>query len=65
MIGRGEGTVTETLSNGDTPLHVGVRQEDVSCMQVLIEQGANLSTENDQGQTCAHLAILEDHVEAL
>ncbi|XP_076865963.1 transient receptor potential cation channel, subfamily N, member 1 [Brachyhypopomus gauderio] len=44
---------------GDTALHICCRRKDVEIAKVLVEFGANLDFQNDEGQTPLHIASWE------
>jgi len=40
----------------DTPLHVAARHRDVESIKILVDNGANVSDKNTEGQTVLHIA---------
>ena len=50
-LGRAPVTLDSTDCDGDTPLHVMVRRNDIHAVQTLIEAGAKLNGIGDMGKT--------------
>lgn len=50
-------------ADGDTPLHVVVRQCNLHGTRLLIEAGADLNASGNQGETPLHAAVFEQNEE--
>ncbi|XP_046389392.1 ankyrin-1 [Ischnura elegans] len=50
-------TLTEV--KGDTALHLAARRRDVDMLRILVDYGANVDMQNNDGQTALHIASAE------
>ncbi|MBN2013235.1 ankyrin repeat domain-containing protein [candidate division KSB1 bacterium] len=52
-------------SDGDTPLHILIRRNDVHGVEVLISAGANVNAAGDMGEMPLHVAITMRNLEII
>ena len=64
LIERGA-DVTAQTHDGNTPLHLALRDRQVDVARMLIRYGADETAQNDDGETPLHLALREGQVDVV
>jgi len=61
----GEADFKNITRNGDTPLHMAVREGDEAKVRQLLERGANVEERDSIGMTPVHFASIYGHLNVL
>ena len=56
---------TKTGSDSETVLHIAARKGNLQILAYLCENGADVNARNKDGDTCIHLAVINEHTKVV